>query len=282
MRAARYGASVTDGHSFKWEGRTVWWDQRGGSGPVVVMCHGTPWSSRLWMSYAESLSASHRVLIWDMPGYGRSSKHADHRVDLATQGEVLTALIAHWEIDAPHVVAHDYGGAVALRAHLLHRQPIRSLFLADVVALRPWGSEFFELVKANADLFAQLPAAVHKGVVEAYIRGASYRGLSSEQLDALVEPWTSSEGQAAFYRQIAQASEDYTAEFEPLLSSINVPTRIVWGEQDTWIPADRANRLAQDIPGSTVRLVPDAGHLIQFDQPVRLAMELRHWLDEVP
>jgi len=39
-------------------------------------------------------------------------------VSLDVQGEVLAALLAHWGLDAPHVVAHDYGGAVALRAYV--------------------------------------------------------------------------------------------------------------------------------------------------------------------
>lgn len=56
---------------------------------------------------------------------------------------------------------------------------------------------------------------------------------------------------------------------------------IVWGEDDTWIPVDRAHRLHAAIPGSTLALIPDAGHLIQLDQPVALGVELRRWLGSV-
>ena len=47
---------------------------------------------------------------------------------------------------APHVVAHDYGGAVALRAHLIHGRHFSSMVLVDVVALAPWGSPAFRLL----------------------------------------------------------------------------------------------------------------------------------------
>lgn len=262
---------------FDWRGRHIAWS-RYGSGPAIVFCHGTPWSSALWAPIAKALAREHSVYLWDMPGYGASSKHAGHDVDLGVQGEAFAALIDYWGLDSPHVVAHDYGGAVSLRAHLLHGVAFKSLCLVDVVALRPWGSPFFELVKKNADVFAQLPAAVHLGALEAYIAGASHRGLRPEEMSMLTAPWTDPTGQEAFYRQISQADESYTAEIEPLLTNVTAPTRIIWAENDTWIPADRAERLLAAIPGSSVSLIADAGHLIQLDAPIALITEILIWL----
>lgn len=265
---------------FAWQDRQIAWSKRG-SGPALVMCHGTPWSSALWAPFAAALARDFTVYLWDMPGYGASSKDAAHDVGLGTQGEAFSALLAHWELDAPHVIAHDYGGAVALRTHLLHDASYASLCLVDVVVLRPWGSPFFKLVKENARVFARLPAAVHRGAIEAYIAGASHRGLRKVEMAMLADPWSDSDGQAAFYRQIAQADEEYTAVLEPLLNRLEVPTHIVWGENDEWIPVDRALRLHEAIPHSTVEQISEAGHLIQLDAPVALATELRRWLHSV-
>lgn len=262
---------------FDWNGRTVAWTAWG-QGPAVVFCHGTPWSSRVWAPFAAALSAEFTVYLWDMPGYGQSSKQPEHAVDLGMQGRLFADLLADWELEAPHVIAHDYGGAVSLRTHLLHGSSYASLCLVDVVALRPWGSPFFTLVKENAEVFSQLPPAIHRGVVEAYIAGASYRGLRQDQLAELVGPWLDAEGQAAFYRQIAQAGEKFTAELEPLLASIGVPLHIVWGREDSWIPMDRGQRLHRAVPGSSLSLIEGAGHLIQFDAPAELAVELHTWL----
>ena len=142
-----------------------------------------------------------------MPGYGESSKDPEHRVSLDVQGELLHDLLEHWELDAPHVIAHDYGGAVALRAHLLHGSRYASLALVDVVALAPWGSDFFRLVREHAEVFTAVPPAIHEGIVRAYIAGASHTGLTAEQADMLVAPWLGETGQAAFYRQIAEADQ---------------------------------------------------------------------------
>lgn len=262
----------------RWKGRQVAWD-RFGDGPPLILLHGTPWSSALWRPIADALSSRFTVYLWDMPGYGASSKGADHAVDLGVHGELFAHLCDVWDVRRPHVVAHDFGGAVALRARLLHRMTYASLCLVDVVALSPWGSPFFHLVKEHAEVFAQLPPAVHRGAVEAYIRGASFRGLSDEALDMLVQPWTGPDGQPAFYRQIAQADEAFTDEVEPRYGDIDEPVHIVWGVEDEWIPADRAARLQAMIPHASLAEVADAGHLIQLDAPEALTAELTRWLE---
>ncbi|GAA3812775.1 alpha/beta fold hydrolase [Nocardioides panacisoli] len=265
--------------AFPWRGRTVRWE-RMGSGPAVVFCHGTPWSSELWRPYAEALVGSHTVYLWDMPGYGESSKHSEHPVSLDVQGELFADLLAHWGLRSPHVVAHDYGGAVALRAHLLQRARFASLALVDVVALAPWGSDFFRLVREHADVFGAVPPPIHEGILRSYIAGASHVGLTEEAMEMLVSPWRGAEGQDAFYRQIAQADQRYTDEVEPRYPEIDLPVLVVWGREDTWIPVDRASRLGELIPGARTTVVEGAGHLIQLDQPAALAAHLCRWLGE--
>ncbi|MFP7761643.1 alpha/beta fold hydrolase [Marisediminicola sp. LYQ85] len=264
---------------FAWQERTVRWE-RFGSGPALVFLHGTPWSSLLWRPIARALARRFTVYLWDMPGYGSSSKEPSHSVDLGVQSEVFAALLDHWNLTRPHVVAHDFGGAVALRARLLHGAEFASLCLVDVVALTPWGSPFFNLVKEHAAVFEQLPSAVHKGAVEAYINGASHKGLRVDDLEMLVKPWLGEENQTAFYRQIAQADERFTTEIEGELGRITEPVHIIWGVEDTWIPADRARRLNDAIPHASVTLIPEAGHLIQLDAPAALSAELADWMAE--
>ncbi|MDP3949762.1 alpha/beta fold hydrolase [Microbacterium sp.] len=264
--------------TLEWRGRKIAWD-RFGSGPALVFLHGTPWSSALWRPLADALATRYTVYLWDMPGYGQSSMDAAHAVDLGTQGELFAELLDEWGLDRPHVIAHDFGGAVALRARLLHGARYGSLCLVDVVALSPWGSPFFTLVQQHADVFARLPAAVHRGAVEAYIRGASHRGLRAEELEMLVAPWTGEAGQSAFYRQIAQADERYTDEVESLYPLIDEPTHVIWGADDTWIPVDRAHRLQSLICGSSLSVIDAAGHLIQLDAPAHLSVEITRWVD---
>ncbi|MFP5333617.1 MAG: alpha/beta fold hydrolase, partial [Acidimicrobiia bacterium] len=194
------------------------------------------------------------------------------------QSDLFAALLEHWDLDAPHVLAHDFGGAVALRSHLLDQRNFRSLALVDVVALRPWGSPFFRLVGEHPDVFVRLPEALQRAVVREYVSGAAFTDLAGDVLDGLVAPWTGPTGQAAFYRQIAQADERYTDEIEGRLSDVRCPTLIVWGTDDAWIPVGTAHRLHSVIPGSELRLIERAGHLVHEDRPGELRGQLTAWL----
>jgi pimeloyl-ACP methyl ester carboxylesterase len=263
--------------TLSWEGRRIAWG-RAGSGPAVVFCHGTPWSSWLWRPFAEALRSDFTVFLWDMPGYGRSSKDRGHPVDFGVQARALAALLAHWGLDRPHVVAHDIGGVVSLRAHLVHEVPYASLFLADVVAIPPAGSPFYRLVQRHPDVLSQVPPHIHEAVVGAYVRDAAHRQLRADDLAALVAPWLGDAGQPAFYRQIAAYDERFLVEVESLLGRIDIPVTLLWGAEDAWIPLATGERLAAAIPGAALTRVEGAGHLIQLDAPVALATALRTWL----
>jgi len=255
---------------------TLRWDRLGpDDGPPVVLLHGTPFSSYVWHEIAPALAADgHRVHVWDMPGYGSSQKSDGQDVSLKAQGEVFAELLGVWGLSTPSVIAHDFGGCVALRAHLLHKAEYRRLALVDPVALAPWGSPFFRLVAGHAAVFGQLPAPLHEALVREYVGSASHRGLLPEVLDALVAPWTDPAGQAAFYRQIAQADQRYTDEIQPLYPTLNLPVTVCWATEDTWIPPAKGEELASLIPGARLRPIPDAGHLVPLDAPARLLGEL--------
>lgn len=246
----------------------------------VVLCHGTPWSARVWETVARSLSIDYRVFMWDMPGYGRSTQGRDVAVDLRTQMARLNKLVSYWDLDFPHIVAHDIGGAVALGAHLLEDTTYADLFLWDVVTLDPWGSPFFRLVADNSDVFAQLPLDLHAALVRQYIAGASGRPLSAAELDLLTEPWCGATGSAAFYRQIASLSPLHTHPVVERLGAIRCPVRIGWGGRDPWIPVEQAFELQGLIPNAPeVVVLPDAGHLVPVEAPASMGQAIRAWLE---
>ncbi|OYO17929.1 alpha/beta hydrolase [Enemella evansiae] len=254
-----------------------------GTGPVpgeLVICHGTPWSARVWAGVAaQAAAAGWRVFLWDMPGYGRSVMSAEVPVDLAAQMRRLAALLEHWGLDRPHLLAHDIGGAVALGAHLLHDREYAELRLWDVVTLDPWGSPFFRLVAEHAAVFAQLPPNLHRALVREYIAGAVYQELPEPVLAGLTEPWLSEAGRPAFYRQIAQLSPEHTRPLVERLGAVRCPVAIGWGERDPWIPVEQAYRLRDALPGvPELTLLPAAGHLAPLEDPEGVRRALADWL----
>jgi pimeloyl-ACP methyl ester carboxylesterase len=256
------------------------WD-RHGRGPPVVLVHGTPWSSWTWRRVAPRLAERFSVYVFDLLGFGASDQRRGQDVSLAGHGARLAALLEHWRLDRPALVAHDIGGATGLRAHLLHHRTVAALVLIDVVALAPWGSPFYRLVQDHRSVFEQLPAAIHEGVLRAYVGTAQPRPLDSEVEDRLIAPWLGATGQSAFYRQIAAGTQRHTDEIEPLLGKISAPTLVVWGEADPWLPAAVGAELAERIPGARLALLSAAGHLVQEDQPDELTRLLGVHLESV-
>ncbi|MEU1118089.1 MULTISPECIES: alpha/beta fold hydrolase [unclassified Streptomyces] len=258
---------------------TIRWAALGpADAPPVVLVHGTPFSSYVWRATARALSRDHRVYVWDLPGYGASEMRTGQDVTLAAHARVLTGLLAHWGLERPAVVAHDFGGCVALRAHLLHGAAYERLTLVDPVALAPWGSPTYRLLGAHAGVFGQLPPPLHRALVREYVSSASHHGLAPAVLDRLVAPWCTEEGRPAFYRQIEQNDQRYTDEIQGRYGELELPVLICWGAEDTWIPVARGHELAAAIPGAELRLIEGAGHLVQEDAPAELAGELIRFL----
>ncbi len=238
-----------------------------GDGPPLVLIHGTPWSSFTWYKLAPVLAQRFSVHYYDLIGYGQSEKRDGQNVSLGIQNQLLTELLGHWGLHKPLVVAHDFGGATALRTHLLDKRDFEKLVLINVVAMAPWGSPFFTHVQQHESVFSGVPAYIHKAIVEAYIQGALYNELQSEDFIFLVQPWLGDVGQPAFYRQMAQASQQYTDDVEPSYASIRCPVLILWGDKDEWIPIATGRRLHEAIPHSQFHDVPNAGHLCQLEAP---------------
>ena len=269
------------------------------SSPPLIFIHGTPWTSAVWHPLAISLSHQFHVHIADNPGFGASpiekplsststsfnSKVEEYDSDLARQTEAWVALFKHWQASwspgaKPHVVAHDHAGLMSLRAHLLHGCEYASLCLIDVVAIGPFGKPLFKAVADAPDVFNAMPDMALEGILESYIRNAAHFELPKETMEMLKAPWLRQGGKAGFLRQLCQAAHRSTDAVEPRYGEVGkaMPVKVIWGAQDDWLPEETAWRLGTALGAKEVSIIQDAGHLIMYDQPAQLAVELTRWL----
>ncbi|MEK5056868.1 alpha/beta fold hydrolase [Paenibacillus shunpengii] len=248
-----------------------------GEGPPLVLVHGTPWSSFNWRHIIPALSQWFTVYYYDLLGYGESEKN-DGDVSLGVQNKVFVELLNHWELKDPYAIGHDFGGTTVLRTHMLNKRDFKKLILIDPVAVAPWGSTFFSHVNKYESAFQGVPSYIHKAMVSAYVQGATYKPMNDETLKGILNPWLGSTGQPAFYRQIAQASQKYTDEIEDKYGEIKIPVLIVWGRQDKWVPIEKGHKLHSEIKTSQFVTIPEAGHLVQEDQPAVLLSHILKFL----
>lgn len=166
--------------------------------------------------------------------------------------------------------------ATATRYHL------RELCLVDVVVLGRSGLPFFKLVAENEGVFAAVPPHLIGGFVRSYVKNATYNVLSKEVEDMLSDPWLASgrQGPERFLQEMIQAHYRDVSDVETQYSGVGgrLPIKIVWGMEDTWIPVATAEKLKKALNAEEVVLIEEAGHLIQYDQPSKLAVEVGLWL----
>lgn len=245
-----------------------------GFGPPLLLVHGTPTNSYVWRNVALRLADRFSVYAFDLLGFGQSERSEDLDVSISGQARLLAELVGALNLDAPYVAGHDIGGAIALRAHLLEGVPFGCIALVDGVALRPWITPTTTHVKEHLDVYKTMPTQVFEAVVASHLRTATNRPMDELTFATYLDQWKGERGQRLYLQKDAQLDERHTAEFEPLLPSISVPVRLVWGENDAWLPASTAERLHDLIPGSDLVLLSETGHFAQEDSPQRVAAAL--------
>lgn len=286
-----YDVSQTFTHRTATHDIEIAWTSIGdSSNPPLVFIHGTPWSSFIWHDLTTALKSRYCIYLYDHPGFGKSpqgkpidGKPAELDPSLEIRAQASAALFKYWKLkQPPHVVAHDNGGLVSLRLFLQHGINFSSLCLIDVVAIGPFGKPFFKTAAENEHVFQSMPANFMEGFVRAYVKSAAHTPLPAGIEDALCEQWieSGSQGQARFTQEMIQAHNRKIGEIEERYSQVGeqINVKIIWGKEDTWLPYEAAERLGKALNAKEVVLVDDASHLIHYDQPTVLGVEVALWL----
>ena len=115
-----------------------------------------------------------------------------------------------------------------------------------------------------------------------YVARRSHRGLHPAVLDRLVEPWCTAEGRPAFYRQIAQNDQRFTDEVQGRYGELALPVLDLLGHGRHLDPGRARPRTRRRIPGARLRLIEEAGHLVQEDGPESVVAAVLETLDGNP
>ena len=129
-------------------------------------------------------------------------------------------------------------------------------------------------MQAHLDVYRTMQTHIYERVAAAHLGTAVYHQKDEATFEQYFARWRGKDGQEAYLQKVAQFDEEYTAEFEPLLGSMQTPVRIIWGERDAWLDLAFAERLHELLPTSDLRLIPEAGHVVMEDAPEEVAREL--------
>jgi pimeloyl-ACP methyl ester carboxylesterase len=237
-------------------------------GVPVVLTHGTPSWSYLWRRVAPALAAERPVYLWDLPTYGDSTGPPNGDLPSAAgHARTLAALVERWGLTAPVLVGHDIGAAAVLRAHLVEGAPASALVVADAAVLPPWVTGGTRHVREHLDTYRGMPSYLFEAMIAAHLRTAVAHPLTDEAERAYLDRFAGADGQQRYLDHVAGFDEDDTRDVVARLGEVAVPTDVVWGEEDTWLPLSVATTLRDAIPGARLHTLPGAGHFLTEDAP---------------
>lgn len=278
---SREGAALLDRHRVVDGVRLACCDC--GEGPPVVFVHGTPAHAWIWREVLPAVErAGHRVIAYDLLGYGASERPVARDTAVPAQAELLRALLDELGVDRCALVGHDLGGAIGQLLAVHHPERLTHLVLVDTVSYDSWPSETWQaIIRDHLDRYAAMPTDEFEALLTRQLRMtvADPQRMTGEVLEAYLAPHRSRLGQASFFEhQVRTYDSTPTERVAPALRELAVPTKIVWGADDRWQPVVYAHRLAADVPAAELTVVPDAGHFVTEDAPQRVADEIAGFL----
>jgi 3-oxoadipate enol-lactonase len=232
-----------------------------GSGTPLLLIHGWPHNRTLWAGQMSGLATQARCLAPDLRGFGSSTVHDPYSIE--QYADDLVALLDARGIERVVVNGLSMGGYVALAMLRRHRSRVRALVLtstratADTDEAREKRARLVEFVEQHGvEALAQRQLKAMVGATTFDRRPEVRESLRQLMAAAPVE------GVIGGLRAMA-ARADAT----DLLPTIDVPTLVVGGAEDSFTAPDELRAMADRIPGSRLELLAGCGHVCAYERP---------------
>jgi haloalkane dehalogenase len=253
-----------------------------GDGPPVVLWHGEPTWSFLWRKVAPPLlEAGHRVIIPDLPGFGRSDKPMDEDwYSYDRFAAVMAHLLEHLDLRGATFVMHDWGGPIGLRVAVEHADRVDRLVTMDTGLFtgRQPMSDAWHRFASFVEEQEELPVGF-------LVRRGCFTDPGDEVAAAYDAPFPSeaSKAGARAFPAILPLTPDApgAAAGARVLAALREDTRpllLLWGAQDRPLPPAAGEAFASALGRPAPQLVPDAGHYLQEDQGGLVGATIADWL----
>lgn len=257
-------------------GRKIFAAQAGDGPPVLLLHGGGPGASGV-SNYARNIAAlarDHRVIVPDLPGYGRSTKGIDASDPFGFLADGIRGLLDRLGLERAHLVGNSYGGACALRLAL--DTPDR---VDRMVLMGPGGvgtTRALPTPGLNSLLNYYTGDGPSRPKLEKFIRTHLVFNAADVPDSAIDERYRASIDPEVVAAPPLQRPSgrgalgtvwkmDFTR--DPRLSRLPVPTLVLWGAQDKVNRPSGARMLAERMPNCDLYAVANTGHWVQFERP---------------
>ena len=258
-----------------------------GRGRPLLLLHGAGGGGANWYRVMGALAATRRVLAPDLPGFGFSDPVALRTPLGVRAAEHLEGWLDARAIRSCDVVGTSFGALAAMRLAQGVRVRVDRLVLIDAVGL---GAELPWLVRCACTRLGG--PALARSTTRAGTRFLLRSLLTSTRLpadheDALIS-YLAASAQLDTTRHLERALRGFGAlrgQSEILsdgeLRALRVPTLLLWGERDRFVPTSHGARAARNLPHATLHVIAGAGHSPNWERPDEVSAALLAFLHDV-
>jgi pimeloyl-ACP methyl ester carboxylesterase len=253
-------------------------DEGNPDGIPVVLIHGSMGSLHMWEGWLPELAGKARLVSVDLPGHGLTGAWPRDEYTIDAYADFVEVLVDTLNLDRFVLVGHSMGGAVAWSFAATRPQRVSQLVLVDAAGYpRESGS-----VPLPTRL-ARMPVVGDLGIYFKPDRLARRSLLEVYGDPAMVTP-----ERVARYAELQrfpgnrEATVQRARTQEPLdpapLKRLDVPTLILWGAVDRWVPVADAFRFQNDIKGAQLEIFEKLGHNPMEEDPKATAAAVAAFL----
>jgi pimeloyl-ACP methyl ester carboxylesterase len=253
--------------------------QEKGTGTPLVLIHGYTSSTYSWKDVFEPLSKDFHLIVVDLKGFGFSGK-PDGDYTRRAQATLVAHLLEHLNIEKAWLCGNSMGGEVALNVALASPERVAGLILIDSAGVEIPGKESlapgYLMVPGIGRILVAISLTrdklVRQGLEKSFYDQTK---VTEDRVANYYRPLKTRGGQLGALRARTQWSL-FPVESE--LSKINVPTLILWGDQDQLIPLAAGHKLSSLIKDSRLVIFNNCGHLPQEEMPARTIDEITKFI----
>jgi pimeloyl-ACP methyl ester carboxylesterase len=272
---------------------------RAGTGTPVVLLHGWPGFWYDWRRVLPRISGDADAVAPDLRGFGGSDKPArppeEAYAPIALAAD-LVALLGHLELPRVVLVAHDVGATVAQALALASPEVARALVLLNPPYLgigrrrfeyriqREHWYQHFHAQPWSHELVGHDRDTVHIYLSHFYDHWVGRKEtVRPAEFEAVVDEYAKADAVRAGFdyyrgRWLSRQRGHSDPEPEPERFAINLPTMVLWGDEDPVIPVEWSDRIPEFFPNSTLQRLPGVGHFVPFEAPDEVAAAIREAL----
>jgi pimeloyl-ACP methyl ester carboxylesterase len=250
-----------------------------GSGPPLVLLHGYPDNLQIWSELAIRLANHFEVIAFDWPGMGYSQPWPGGTTPFH-MAERLHNILDELSVDCANLVGMDMGGQPALAFAAKHPERISHLVVMNSLVLwdekTSWEIQLLRKYGWNRFILRKFPGVVFKRAEKTFLpRGSK---LTPELRADLWSSFSQTQVRS-FIARLCAGYQGTLEQLPKLYKTIKCPTLVLWGEHDQHFPPEHARRLQAAIPGSSLRIIPEAEHWMAWYLPDVVAEAIHNFID---